>query len=277
MGKKKLATMDASTEEKSSAEDVKKEQAKEKKAKAVKHAKAKAQAADAPFVDESAIAEHQPADATEETTESTAPIEKPKKAVKQSRTRGKKYADARSQVDKTKTYTLSDAIELVKHMSYTKFDASIEAHLQVKEAGLSVNVTFPHNTGKTLNIAVLDEKVLASIQKGNYDFDVLLAKPEDMKKLTKFAKDLGPKGLMPNPKSGTLTPNPAAKKKELEAGAITVKSERKAPLIHVLVGKVSMPSDQIAENVTALLKAVDTKATKLHICASMTPSVRVAL
>lgn len=212
-----------------------------------------------------------PVVAVEETA--TPEVVKPKAT----RARGTKYVAARARVDKTKAYELSQAIELVKTMSYTKFDASIEAHLQIREAGVQVTVAFPHSTGKKITAAIVSDEVLGNIDKGIIDFDVLIARPEDMKKLAKYARVLGPKGLMPNPKSGTVTPNPEAKKEALESGAVTVKSERKAPLVHVVVGKVSTNTEDIKANIEALLKAFTGKAVKLNLTATMSPSVRVAI
>ena len=198
-----------------------------------------------------------------------------KKAEKQTRTRGKKYIESRSRVDKTKLYSVSDAVKLVKELSFSKFTGSIEAHLQLREVGAQATITFPHSIGKTVRVAIVNEELIEQINKGEINFDILLARPADMKLLTKFARTLGPKGLMPNPKNGTLTPKPETKKKELEAGAITVKTERKAPLIHQVIGKTDMTEKELSANIEALLKAFTTKALKLHICASMSPSVRV--
>lgn len=197
--------------------------------------------------------------------------------TKIARNRGAKYVAARSRVDKTKAYDLTAAIDLVKTMSYAKFDASIEAHLQVREAGISATVQFPHSTGKSVTAAIVSQELLEKLDKGIIDFDILIAKPDDMKQLAKYARTLGPKGLMPNPKNGTVTPNPEAKKAALESGAVTVKSERKAPLVHVVVGKVSANTADIAANVEALLKAFVGKTGKLSLSATMSPSVRVAM
>lgn len=213
-----------------------------------------------------------------ETAEATeVPVEETAKKTKVSRKRGKKYTHARSLVDKTIEYPVDQAIELVKKMSYSKFDGSIEAHVEVKEAGISATITYPHSTGKTVRVAVVSEELIEQLNKGVIDFDVLLAKPADMKLLTKFARLLGPKGLMPNPKSGTLTPNPEAKRKELEAGAVTLKTERKAPLVHTIIGKVSMDTKDLQENLEALLKGFEHRIVRIKICASMSPSVRVAV
>jgi large subunit ribosomal protein L1 len=200
-----------------------------------------------------------------------------KKQPVNKRVRSKKYASAKSRLDKTQKYELSKAIELVKDLSYSKFDGTVEAHLVVREAGISASVSFPHSTGKSIKVAIFSDAVIKDIEAGNTDFDVLIATPSDMPKLTKFARVLGPKGLMPNPKSGTLTTNPEAKKKELEAGKVTLKTERKAPLMHLGVGKVSMKTEDLAENIQALLNAVGTRVQKLSISATMSPGVKVQL
>ncbi|NCN87688.1 MAG: 50S ribosomal protein L1 [Candidatus Pacebacteria bacterium] len=191
--------------------------------------------------------------------------------------RSKKYASAKSRLDKTQKYELSKAIALVKDLSYSKFDGTVEAHLVVKEAGISASVSFPHSTGKAVKVAIFSDAVIKDIEAGNIDFDILIATPSDMPKLTKFARVLGPKGLMPNPKSGTLTTNPEAKKKELEAGKVNIKTERKAPLMHLGVGKTSMKTEDLAENIQALLNAVGTRVQKLSISATMSPGVKVQL
>lgn len=203
--------------------------------------------------------------------------EQPVVKKKVSRTRSARYQAARSQIDKTKSYDVAQAVELLKKLSYTKFDGSIEAHVQLKEVGLQATVTLPHSTGKSINVAIFDEEIGADLTKGVVNFDILLAKPADMKNLAKFARLLGPKGLMPNPKNGTVTANPEARKKELEGGAMTVKTERKAPLMHVVVGKVSMKPEQVVANVEALLKPFTGKILRMYLTASMSPSVRVTV
>ena len=116
---------------------------------------------------------------------------------------------------------------------------------------------------------------MTDIEAGKIDFDVLVASPEFMPKLAKFARVLGPKGLMPNPKNGTLTPKPEIKKKELEAGKFNLKTEKKAPLMHLSIGKMDMSSKELTENLEALLKALNGKLLKVSIAASMSPSVKV--
>jgi large subunit ribosomal protein L1 len=208
-----------------------------------------------------------------ESTETT--VEAPKK-VKASRTRSAKYVAVRSQVDKTKKYSVTAAIDLIKKLSYTKFEGTITAHVVVKEVGTSASLTLPHSTGKTLRVAIADDAVIASIQDGQIDFDVLVAHPSFMPKLAKLAPVLGPKGLMPNPKNGTLTPNTEAQKKKLEAGTVTIKTEKKAPLLHVRMGKTSMDTKQLAENINALLKALTGKTQSLVIASTMSPGVKIS-
>lgn len=200
---------------------------------------------------------------------------KPVLLKKSKKVRGKKYQAVRAQLDKTKTYDPASAIALVKKFSYSKFDASVEAHIVVKEIGTSVDLTLPHNTGKSVKVAIADEALLAEIEQGKINFDVLLASPELMPKLAKLAKILGPKGLMPNPKNGTLTPKPELKKKELEAGAFTLKTEKKAPLMHLVIGKVSMDDKMLEENLLAVLKALKNRVLKVAIAPSMGPAIRL--
>ncbi len=198
------------------------------------------------------------------------------KAKKQS-ARSKKYVTTRSQVDKTKLYDPFAAIEMLKKLSYSKFDGTISADLLVQEIGNQVNVTFPHSTGKTIRVAIASDAVLADIEAGKIEFDVLISSPEFVPKLAKHARVLGPKGLMPNPKNGTITRQPEDKKKELEAGQITLKTEKKQPVMHVMVGKVSMDTKDLVENVQVLIEALGSKLLKMTLSASMSPGVKVKI
>lgn len=199
------------------------------------------------------------------------------KAVKKkaSRVRSKKYVAVRAQIDKTKKYDPFAAVELVKKLSYTKFDGTITAHVVVREAGLTASLTFPHSTGRAVRVMIVTEEVLKDIGEGKIEFDVLVSHPQFMPKLAKFAPVLGPKGLMPNPKNGTLTPNPELQKKKLEAGAMTLKTEKKAPLIHVSIGKTSVETKKLVENIEALMKSLSSQMIGLTIAASMSPGVKV--
>ena len=206
--------------------------------------------------------------------EATPTSKKPLKKKERSR----RYRLAKSQVDRTQTYPLSEAIELLKKVSTARFDASVEAHLNLTETKLKAEVQFPHSTGRKTRVAIASDTVLKQINKGKLDFDVLLATPPMMAKIAKVAKILGPKGLMPNPKSGTIVKDPEKKKKELEAGQTLVKSETKMPLMHVIVGKISFKDSQLAANLEALITAITpAKITKLTLASSMSPGIKVDL
>jgi large subunit ribosomal protein L1 len=190
--------------------------------------------------------------------------------------RSKKYVSARAQVDRTQTYPLIKAIELVKKTSYSHFPGTVTADLVVKDDKVKAQVSFPYSIGRQTRVVIADDKLLTQIEKGHLDFDVLLATPAMMPKLAKLAKILGPKGLMPNPKTNTITDKPEQKKKELEAGKTLVKTEKKAPLIHQVIGKTNQPDQQLKENTEALINAINPrKIIKLVLAATMSPGVKV--
>jgi large subunit ribosomal protein L1 len=205
-----------------------------------------------------------------------APVEKKEtKRRRQGPRRSAKYMAVRGQVDKTKLYETSVAIDLVKKLSYSSFPGTLVAHLVLREVGMSGTVTLPHSTGKTIRVAIVTDDLLQQIAAGELNFDVLLAPPQFMPKLAKVASILGPKGLMPNPKNGTLTPNPELAKQKLEGGAMTVRTEKKAPLMHIALGKTSMDTKHLAENLDTLMKSLKGKLLAVSIAASMSPSVKV--
>jgi len=167
---------------------------------------------------------------------------------------------------------------LVKSTSYSGFDGTISAHLNLTKEINPVEVSFPHSTGKNIRVAIVDEEVLDKIAKEEIDFDVLLAKPAMMPKLTRYARFLGPRGLMPNPKNGTVTSDPEAKKASLLAGAVVIRAEKKAPLLHVRIGKVSQPENELQANLEALIKAINpVNIAKITLAATMGPGVKVQL
>lgn len=197
-----------------------------------------------------------------------------KKTVK---VRSKKYQEAKGKVDRNKEYKITDAIKLVKETSYSKFDGTMEAHLTVKKAGIFSPVNLPFSGGRTKKIEVADEETIKKLKAGKVDFDVLLATPDMMPKLVVFAKVLGPRGLMPNPKNGTLIKSKEDAKK-FSANTFTLKTEKEAPLIHVSFGKVSQKEDELTKNFEAIADAVGKKQiVKAYIKATMSPSVRVAI
>lgn len=199
-----------------------------------------------------------------------------KAPAKPKQARSKRYQDARSKVDRTKFYEPAAAIELVKELSYSKFPGSITADIVTKDQ-VAVDVTLPHTTGKTVRVVIADDALLADLEAGKFEFDILVTSRQFVPKLAKFARVLGPRGMMPNPKNGTITENPEAKKKELESGAMTYKTEKKQPVMHVTIGKTSMPTSDLTENLQALMDALQTKMVRVAISATMSPGIKVKI
>ena len=192
--------------------------------------------------------------------------------------RSRKYTSVRAQVDKTKLYDAFAAIELVKKLSYSKFAGTVTADLLVREIGTAINITFPHSTGKTVRVAIVDDALIEKVQSGaSIDFDILLADPRFMPKIAKLARILGPRGLMPNPKNGTLTANPEAKKKELEGGKLSLKTEKKQPVMHIVLGKTDMETKDLVENLQALMTALTMKLVRVAVSSTMSPGVKVKI
>lgn len=191
---------------------------------------------------------------------------------------GKKYEEA-AKLIKKELHTLDEAVELLKQTSKVKFDASCEAHFNLgvdpKQADQNIRTTvaLPHGTGKKVRVVAFvgDEKVKESlaagaieagtenlidkIEKGWVDFDVAIATPDQMKNLAKIAKILGQKRLMPNPKSGTVTPDVERTIAELLAGKVELRVD-KAGNLHNIFGKVSFDDAKLKENLKALIKTV---------------------
>jgi len=210
------------------------------------------------------------------------PAEK-KAAPKVVRTRleraGKKLREASKLVEKDKEYSAKDAVELAIKTSPVKFDATVELHIRLgvdpKQADQNVrdNLTLPAGTGKTIRIAVLAEAddaaaakkagadiagaddLLKEIEKGIINFDTLIATPAMMAKLGKYARVLGPKGLMPNPKSGTVTPDVKKAVEQAKAGRVEYRVDSTG-IVHLGVGKVSFGSDKLMQNIQAVFASV---------------------
>lgn len=202
---------------------------------------------------------------------------KPKKEkFAKQKTRGKKYQLAAQMVDKNKIYGLKEALSILPKAKISKLDETVELHINTLEPGVSVTVTLPYGTGKKTIVAVADDKLISEIEKGKINFDILVAEPSIMPKLAKVAKILGPKGLMPNPKNGTVTQNPQDVVKKFEGGQIRVKTEAKAPIIHVSVGKISFGEDKIYENIKTLISAIGkSKIGKVVLKSTMSPGIKV--
>jgi large subunit ribosomal protein L1 len=198
------------------------------------------------------------------------------KKTKAVKVRGKKYQAAKKKIDVTKYYPLKDAVKLVKETSLSKFDGKVEAHVTVLDIGNVGEINFPHLESVGKKVVILNDTILAEIKDGKVNFDILIATPSTMPKLLPFAKTLGPKGLMPNPKNGTLTDKPEDAVKKLSVAKTIIKTEKKVPVIHMVVGKVSQPIEELVANIDELIKVVKSnKIKKLALCATMGPCVKV--
>ena len=214
-----------------------------------------------------------------------------------------------AKVDKNKVYTLDEAIKLVKETSGVKFDASVELHANLGidpkkgEQQIRATVSLPHGTGKTKKVAAFvssekekeakeagadfvygEEDIKKIKDTGKIEFEVAVTTPDMMPKLAAVAKILGPKGLMPNPKTETVGPNIKKMIEELKKGKMTFKNDDTSN-IHVSVGKVSFSEAQLKENLVAFIdslkkaKPTTSKGTyikNLVICSAMGPAIRIA-
>lgn len=209
---------------------------------------------------------------------------KEKSAEVKVHTHSKKYQDAAKLVNKKTLYALSEAIKLIKQTSITKFDGTVELHLNLnpntlgEKKDLRGTVSLPHGTGKQVRVLVADDTIIADVAEGKINFDILVAHPSMMPKLAKVARILGPKGLMPNPKTGTVTEDVEKRVKELSQGKVNYKTEPNNPIIHMSVGKVSFEDSQLQENIQAVILSVGKgKITKATLASTMGPGVSLAL
>ena len=219
----------------------------------------------------------------------------------------KKQKDALSKFDASQIYSLEQAADVLKTISYTKFDSSVDIDVRLgvdpRKADQMVRgvVTLPHGTGKEVRVLVLctpdkEEEAKAAgadyvgldeyikkIEQGWTDIDVIITMPSVMAKVGKLGKVLGPRGLMPNPKSGTVTPDVAKAVKEVKAGKIDFKVD-KTGIIHTSVGKVSFGTEQLTQNaqevINTLLRlkpssAKGTYVKSIHLSSTMSPGVNI--
>ncbi len=222
---------------------------------------------------------------------------------------GKKYQEAAKQIDNEKLYESQEAVELVKKSATAKFDETVEVAVRLgvdpKKQDQAVRgvVVMPHGTGKTRRVLVFakgdkakeaeaagadyvgDQDMINKIQQGWFEFDVCVATPDMMSEVGKLGRILGGKGLMPNPKAGTVTPDVTKAVQEIKAGKIEYRLD-KAGQIHAPIGKASFDADKLNDNLKALIDALNRSkpaAAKgvylkgLAISSTMGPSVRVNL
>lgn len=193
--------------------------------------------------------------------------------------KGKKYRQAVEQIDQSKTYSLKEGVELAAKTASVKFDATVELHIRLgvdprhADQNIRDTIVLPAGTGKSVKVAVFadtedvakakkagadiaaGEEFLQQLDKGIVDFDVLIATPAMMAKLGKYARVLGPKGLMPNPKSGTVSNDVTKAVTEAKAGRVEYRVDSTG-IIHVGIGKVSFGTDKLMENAKALLTSI---------------------
>lgn len=193
--------------------------------------------------------------------------------------KGKKYQDSVKLIDSLKQYDPEEAVSLVKQTAKAKFDETIELHVRLgvdpRHADQQVRgtVVLPHGTGKTKTVLVIcksdkvkeaedagadfvgAEDMIAKIQGGWFDFDVMVATPDMMGMVGRLGRVLGPKGLMPNPKTGTVTPNTAKAVEEIKGGKIEFRVDKHAN-VHFVVGKASFTAEQLDENIGAALEEI---------------------
>ena len=223
--------------------------------------------------------------------------------------KSKAYKKVAKLVDKTKSYSLAEALELATRTATTKFDSTVEMHVRLgvdpKQADQNIRttVTLPNGTGKDIKVAALvtdddvtaakeagadfagEEEVMKMLEKENLAFDVLVATPQLMPKLGRYARLLGPRGLMPNPKAGTVSANPVQAIKEAKAGKVEYRVDKQG-IVHLGIGKVSFGPEKLLENANVFvnsLKAARPTTLKgnyiisASIATTMGPSIKVEL
>ncbi len=224
------------------------------------------------------------------------------------RKHGKKYVEATSKLEKNKLYNLQDALNLVKETSVTKFDSTVDVAIKLnvdaKKADQQVrsSIVLPHGTGKTKRILVIakgedatsakaagadfvgDIDLINKIQTENwFDYDVIIATPEMMPQLGKIGKVLGPKGLMPNPKTGTVTTNVVKTIEDIKKGMNSYKTDTFGN-VHTIIGKVSFDSKKLEENLTYLINTIiknkpnsvkGTYIESISVSSTMGPSIKI--
>ncbi len=221
--------------------------------------------------------------------------------------RGKRYKALLEKYDRNAEYSIKEAVKLAKELATAKFDETIELHMKMgidpkkPDQNIRSSVVLPHGTGKNVRVLVFAEgpkaeeakqagadyvgsdDLIEKIKNGWLDFDIAIATPDQMRKVSKIARILGPRGLMPNPKAGTVTNDVAAAVKEFKAGKIEFRNDKTGNL-HIPVGKASFDEQKLLENIKAALSAVlaakpaSSKGAyikKMVLAPTMGPGVRV--
>ncbi len=229
-----------------------------------------------------------------EEAKKAAPASLKKKAP--GRHRGSNYEKAKKLVE-DKLYSAQDALELLPKTSFTKFDPAVEMHLGVSEKNIKGSVNFPHLEVKTKdkkylvfsekkpqanakNVTFANEKTIDDLESGKIkpgrDFDTVIASPKFMPALAKVAKILGPRGMMPNPKNGTVTENFEKVLEDTKTASTLFKTDPSSPVVHIKIGKLSQKQDELTKNMKALVLAIGTsKIKKATITTTMGPAIKL--
>ena len=228
-------------------------------------------------------------------------IERIKKTRKpgKAKPRSKKYLEAIKDLDRSKFYPLTEAVDLVKKVSYSKFDGTLEAHINTHTTGIRGLISLPYASGKKIRILAFpsttlgtsgkgnlekegvvfgDDSTLDNISKGKIEFDILITTPDWMPKMAKLAKILGPKGLMPNPKNGTITEDLIKSVESFQGGKTEYKTEPKVPVIHLAFGKLTQPNEELEANIKTLYQILGkSRISKITLSPTMGPGVKLDL
>ena len=201
------------------------------------------------------------------------------KKVYTPRKRSVKYQVMAKLVKKDNLYPVKEAVEILAKLAKSTKLKTVELHINTRDIGLRGELKLPHSTGKEVKIAIWNDELVTKINAGQIDFDMLLCTPSDMPKLARFAKILGPKGLMPNPKSGTVTEHPEERAKQLSSGGtLPYKTEAKFPIIHLNMGSIAQKSEDLVDNINEALKSINvSKIKSAYISCTHTPSVKLSL
>lgn len=226
--------------------------------------------------------EHEEAKAAEKEAKKT---EKETRAAQRSTHRvkplhGKNYRKLAEKIEKDKEYSLDEAITLACETNPAKFDATVEMHVKVnlKEKNIRGMVVLPGGVTKEKKVLEVVEsnvdEVIAQVKAGKTDFDIMIAQAKVMPKLAQLAKVLGPKGLMPSPKAGTVVDDVKAAAAELRGGKVEFRAD-KTNIVHMSIGRISFGPEKIAQNFNAILDHLPKRIDSIYLTTSMGPSVKV--